>query len=378
MLTPLTRATHYEPLTTNPYSMPAPSAAAIAEHPPLKNDLLLRAARREPTERVPVWMMRQAGRYLPEFRAVRAEHDFFTVCRTPELACEVTLQPLRRFPLDAAIIFSDILVVPQALGLEVQMVKGQGPHFPAPLTGPDDLDRLASPDVQRELGYVYEAVALTRRVLGGRVPLIGFAGAPWTLMAYMIEGGGSKTFSDSKAWLFRHPEASHELLQVVTDVVVDHLAAQAEAGAQVLQVFDSWAGVLTSHHFAAFALPYLAQIAERLKTLHPDVPLIVFARGAHYALDALASTDYDVIGLDWTIIPQAARAIVADRAALQGNLDPCALYGSPQAIRAAVGQMLAGFGSEGYIANLGHGMHPDHDPEHAGAFVEAVQELSAR
>ena len=356
---------------------PAPSDAAVAL-PPLKNDLFLRAARREPTERVPVWIMRQAGRYLPEFRAVRAEHDFFTVCRTPELACEVTLQPLRRFPLDASIIFSDILVVPQALGLEVQMVKGKGPHFPAPLDGPGDLDRLVTPDVQRDLGYVYEGVALTRRVLGGRVPLIGFAGAPWTLMAYMIEGGGSKTFSESKAWLFRHPEASHELLQAVSDVVVDHLAAQADAGAQALQVFDSWAGILTPQHFAAFALPYLTQIAERLKASHPDVPLIVFARGAHYALDALAATDYDVIGLDWTIIPQAARAIVADRAALQGNLDPCALYGSPATIRAGVEQMLAGFGTEGYIANLGHGMHPDHNPDHTGAFVEAVQEVSAK
>ena len=211
-------------------SDPTPTAAPAAEHPPLKNDLFLRAARREPTERVPVWMMRQAGRYLPEYHEVRAEHDFFELCRTPELACEVTIQPLRRFPLDAAIIFSDILVVPQALGLEVKMLEGKGPHFPAPLAGPGDLDRLATPDVKRDLGYVYEAVALTRRVLGGRAPLIGFSGAPWTLMAYMIEGGGSKTFSESKAWLFRHPEASHELLQAVTDVVVDHLAAQADAG----------------------------------------------------------------------------------------------------------------------------------------------------
>ena len=345
--------------------------------PPLKNDLLLRAARRESVERVPVWMMRQAGRYLPEFQAVRAEHDFFTVCRTPELACEVTVQPLRRFPLDAAIIFSDILVVPQALGLEVQMVKGKGPHFPEPLDGPGDLDRLATPDVAQELGYVYDALTLTRRVIGGRVPLIGFAGAPWTLVAYMVEGGGSKTFSKSKAWLYRHPEASHELLQATTDAVADHLAAQADAGAQALQVFDSWAGILSPRQFATFALPYLTQIAERLKASHPDVPLIVFARGAHYALDALAASPYDVVGLDWTIMPQAARAIVGDRAALQGNLDPSALYGSPATIRAAVGEMLAGFGTDGYIANLGHGMHPDHDPAHAGAFVEAVHELSA-
>lgn len=350
----------------------------MPDFPPLKNDLLLRSARREPVERVPVWMMRQAGRYLPEFQEVRAEHDFFTVCRTPELACEVTLQPLRRFPLDAAILFSDILVVPQALGLEVQMVKGKGPHFPDPLRSPDDLARLTTPDVQRELGYVYDAVALTRRVLGGRAPLIGFAGAPWTLMAYMIEGGGSKQFAKCKAWLYRHPDASRELLRATTDAVVEHLSAQADAGAQALQVFDSWAGELSPYQFAEFALPYLTDIAGRVRERHPDVPLIVFARGAHYALDALAATPYDVVGLDWTILPQAARAIVGDRAALQGNLDPGALYGPPATIRAHVERMIEGFGTEGYIANLGHGMQPDHDPAHAGAFVEAVQEISSR
>lgn len=350
--------------------------------PPLQNDLLLRAARRQPVERVPVWMMRQAGRYLPEFRAVRADSDFFTVCRTPELATEVTLQPLRRFPIDAAIIFSDILVVPQALGLEVQMVKGKGPHFPAPLAGPGDLRRLRRPDVREALGYVYDALALTRRELNGRVPLIGFAGAPWTLMAYMVEGGGSKQFARSKAWLYRHPEASHQLLQLTTDVVVDHLAAQAEAGAQALQVFDSWAGELGPGLFSEFALPYLRQIAERLEASHPEVPLIVFARGAHYALDDLANTPYDVLGLDWTIDPRAARAAVAGRKALQGNLDPAALYAPPEDIRQHVRAMLEGFadgpqGLTGLIANLGHGMQPEHDPEHAGAFVAAVQEISA-
>ncbi|MDX1531318.1 MAG: uroporphyrinogen decarboxylase [Rhodothermales bacterium] len=348
----------------------------------LHTDLLVRAARQEPTERVPVWMMRQAGRYLPEFRAVRAEHDFFTVCRTPELACEVTLQPLRRFPLDAAIIFSDILVVPQAVGLEVQMVKGKGPHFPDPLDGPDDLDRLHRPDVHEQLGYVYDAVRLTRQELGGRVPLIGFAGAPWTLMAYSIEGGGSKQFARSKAWLWRHPDASRRLLQLLTDVVVDHLSAQAEAGAQALQVFDSWAGELGPETFRLFAFPYLHQIGRRLKQRHPDVPLVVFARGAHYALDTLALTDYDVIGLDWTVRPGEARRVVGARAALQGNLDPTALFAEPARIRELVGEMLEGFaagerGLTGTIANLGHGMMPGHDPEHAGAFVAAVQELSA-
>jgi uroporphyrinogen decarboxylase len=262
----------------------------------MKNDLFLRAARREPVERVPVWMMRQAGRYLPEFREVRAEADFFRVCRTPDLAAEVTLQPLRRFPLDAAIIFSDILVVPQAMGLEVVMVPGKGPHFPEPLDTTDDLARVAgvgreAPDVQQQLGYVYEAISLTRRLLDGRVPLIGFAGAPWTLVAYMIEGGGSKQFAKSKSWLYAHPDEAHRLLEATTDVVIEHLDAQAAAGAQALQVFDSWAGELGPHQFAEFALPYLTRIATALRERQPGVPLIVFARGAHYALDALAATD---------------------------------------------------------------------------------------
>lgn len=359
----------------------------MPDFPPLENDLLLRAARRQHVDRVPVWMMRQAGRYLPEFREIRAEADFFAVCRTPELATEVTLQPLRRFPLDAAIIFSDILVVPQAMGLEVVMVPEKGPHFPRPLDTPADLQRVAGlglpdADVRRELGYVYDAIAMTRRVLGGRVPLIGFAGAPWTLVAYMLEGGGSKQFAKSKRWLYEHPLEAKQLLGITTGVVVEHLAAQADAGAQVLQVFDSWAGELGPLQFAEFALPYLVRIADELKQRLPEVPLVVFARGAHYALDALADTRYDVIGLDWTIMPEAARAIVGDRAALQGNLDPAALFAPPMAIRAHVERMLRGFASagdlRGVIANLGHGMLPDHDPTHAGAFVGAVQEVSAR
>lgn len=353
----------------------------------MKNDLLLRAARRQPVERVPVWMMRQAGRYLPEFREVRAEADFFRVCRTPELAAEVTLQPLRRFPLDAAIIFSDILVIPQAMGLDVVMVPGKGPHFPEPLDEPGDLDRVAgveksAPDVHEELGYVYEAIALTRRLLDGRVPLIGFAGAPWTLVAYMIEGGGSKQFAKSKRWLYAYPDEAKRLLDATADVVIDHLDAQADAGAQVLQVFDSWAGELGPAQFAEFALPYLTRIADELKQRQPDVPLVVFARGAHYALDALADTAYDVIGLDWTVMPAAARHIVGGRAALQGNLDPAALFADPLDIRMHVRAMLEGFAASGdlhgLIANLGHGMMPSHDPEHAGAFVRAVQEESER
>ena len=350
----------------------------MSEFPPLQNDLLLRAARQLPTPRAPVWIMRQAGRYLPEYRALRSEDAFFSLVRSPELAAEVTLQPLERFPLDAAIIFSDILVVPQAMGMTVEMVKGQGPVFPQPLASPADLSRLQSPALQDALDYVFEALTLTRRRLAGRVPLIGFCGAPWTLMAYMVEGSGSKTFSHAKSWLYRHPDASHALLQDITDLLIEYLSLQIEAGAQLVQVFDTWAGLLSPDTFDRFCLPYLSRLIDGLKARHPDVPATVFARGAHHGLEALAETAYDVIGLDWTIDPVEARRRVAGRAALQGNLDPCVLYASPETIRAEVRAMIQAFGPGGHIANLGHGMHPDHDPAHAGVFIEAVQEYSAR
>jgi uroporphyrinogen decarboxylase len=348
----------------------------MASFPPLKNDLILRTARGETTERTPVWMMRQAGRYLPEYRKIRKEHDFFEVVETPELAAEVTIQPVERLPVDAAILFCDIMVVPEAMGLEVKMVSGQGPTFPAPLTTPDEMGRLVEPDVDDALGHVFEALTVTRRELNGRVPLIGFAGAPWTLMAYMVEGGGSKSYRAARKWLYRHPEASKALLQRTTDVIVEYLVGQVEAGAQMLQVFDSWAGLHSPETFRTFVLPYLDEIATRVKRAHPEVPLVVFAKGAHYALDALADTDYDVISLDWTMAPEAARNTVGDRAVLQGNLDPCALYAPPDALRREVQHMLAGFGPHNHIANLGHGMLPDHDPEHARVFVEAVHEHS--
>lgn len=348
------------------------------EFPPLQNDTLLRAARGESTPYVPVWIMRQAGRYLPEYRAFRAVEEFFTVVRTPELAAEVTLQPIERFPLDAAIIFSDILVVPQAMGLEVQMIKGRGPVFPEPLVRPDDLKRLVEPDVKNELRYVYDALTLTRKRLNGRVPLIGFCGAPWTLMAYMIEGGGSKNFSKSKTWLFKYPEASHSLLQAITDVLIEYVIAQVDSGAQLIQVFDSWAGLLSPQAFHEFALPYLIQIAEALERERPDVPKTVFAKGAHYALEVLSESGYNVIGLDWTMNPREARDRVKSKVALQGNMDPSLLYASPDTIRNEVKKMLKEFGDGGYIANLGHGMHPDHDPEHARAFIEAVHAFSKK
>ncbi|KAJ2890864.1 Uroporphyrinogen decarboxylase in heme biosynthesis [Coemansia aciculifera] len=363
--------------------------------PALKNDLYLRTARGEETERAPVWCMRQAGRYLPEFRAIRVENKFFKVCRTPALATEVTLQPLRRYAtlLDAAIIFCDILVIPQAMGLEVQLVPGKGPHFPEPLRTPDDLARLVDLkpgfSVDAELDYLYKALTNTRHALDGQVPLLGFVGAPWTLMAYMIEGGGSKTLALAKTWLFAHRSAAHELLARVADVAAQFLIGQVRSGAQALQVFESWAGELGPQDFTEFSLPYLALIAARVKAVFPDVPMTVFARGAHYALEQLATdTLYDVISLDWTIDPRAARRRVDTALAsrtngvprsvvLQGNLDPTVLLGDEHVIRERTAEMCQAFGSSRHIANLGHGMMPSHDPERLRVFLEAVHQSSA-
>jgi len=349
--------------------------------PPLQNDLLLRAARGEKVERAPVWVMRQAGRYLPEFREVRVETDFFTVCQTPDLACEITLQPIRRFPLDAAIIFSDILVIPQALGMKVEMKPGVGPVFDKPLVGPEDLDKLVEPDVKVVLKYVYDAITLTRQKLEGKVPLIGFTGAPWTLMAYMIEGGGSKTQSKAKKWLYFHPEASKKLLALITKVCVEYLVEQVRAGAQLLQVFESNAEYLGPEQFSTFALPYLVQINRQVKEKLAaekldQVPMTVFAKGGHYALEQLASSGYETVGLDWTIDPTLARKVVGDRVTLQGNFDPPALYSSVEDIDKAVKKMCEQFGTQRWIANLGHGIYPDMDPDHLGAFIRAVQKHS--
>ncbi|XP_070563545.1 uroporphyrinogen decarboxylase-like [Ptychodera flava] len=365
------------------YSIFKMSAPDVSQNfPPLKNDLILRAARGEKTEKVPVWVMRQAGRYLPEFKELRAENDFFRVCQTPSLACEVTLQPIKRFDLDAAIIFSDILVIPQAIGLQVQMVPGKGPVFDDPISMVADLDRLVKDvDVNKVLGYVFEAITLTRHKLEGKVPLIGFAGAPWTLMAYSIEGAGSTTFSKSKAWLYTQPEASHQFLQLITDVTVDYLVGQVLAGAQLLQLFESHAGILGYDLFCKYSLSYLKQIAEkvkeklRAKSVDP-VPMIVFAKGAHYALKELSQSGYDVVGIDWTVQPTLARQQVGDSVSVQGNLDPCAIYSSKDEISEYVKQMISQFGTQRYIANLGHGIYPDANPEHLGAFIDAVHRHS--
>lgn len=364
-----------ETLDTNTRSV---NRVALEKFPPLVNDLLLRAAKGLPTKRVPVWMMRQAGRYLPEYMALRVMADFFKVCRTPELACRVSLQPLERFKtLDAVIIFCDILVIPQAMGLEVNMVKGKGPVLPNPLVTPEDMGRLEmKPDLEATLGYVFDALNLTRQRIAGRVPLIGFCGGPWTLMAYMIEGGGTRTFSKCKMWLYKYPAQSKKLLRSMTLILAQFLVAQYKAGAQLLQVFESWGGELPQHLFYEFVLPELALIAELVKKEVPGVPMTVFGRHLGYALESLAATQYDVVGLDWTIDPTAARGRVEGKVSLQGNMDPCALYGTPESLRAEVKRMLKEFGTKGYIANLGHGMHPTHDPAMAGNFIKFVQEES--
>lgn len=346
------------------------------EFPPLKNDLILRAARGESTERAPVWVMRQAGRYLPEFRAIRAEQDFFKVCRTPSLACEVTLQPIRRYTglIDASIIFSDILVVPQAMGLVVEMVPGKGPTFPEPLKTPEDFSRLNEHvDVDKELGYVCDAITLTRKELKGEVPLIGFCGAPWTLFAYMIEGGGSKFFTASKTWLFKYPEESKALLERTAHVCADFLVAQVKAGAQLLQVFDSWAGELSPSDYRIFSLPYCQLIARKVRSALdelgiPQVPLILFPKGANWGHKEFAETaGYDVLGLDWVNEPAAVRQVVGNKVALQGNMDPNVLYGGRDAIERAVEKMAKEFKTDGkpvgWIANLGHGITPGVDPD---------------
>ncbi|TFK86823.1 uroporphyrinogen decarboxylase [Polyporus arcularius HHB13444] len=356
--------------------------------PPLKNDLILRAARGEETERAPVWVMRQAGRYLPEFRAVRAEHGFFEICRTAELAKEITLQPIRRYTglIDAAIIFSDILVVPQALGMEVQM--NPGPHFPDPLVTPADIEKLTkNVDVDKELGYVYEAITQTRHALNGEVPLIGFCGAPWTLFSYMIEGGGTKTFQKCKSWLFLYPEESKALLNRIADVCIDFLVGQIKAGAQLVQVFDSWAGELAPHHFEEFSLPSLQRIAsgvrEKLAAANiPAVPMTLFPKGANSQLASLADkAGYDVIGIDWCIDPADARKAVGGKVALQGNLDPMLLYGGRDAIEREVKRMCERFrggkAPKGWICNLGHGITPGVDPEDLRWFFECVHKYSA-
>ena len=334
----------------------------------LENDLLLRAAKGEQVERQPVWVMRQAGRILPEYRAVRAKlSGFKELVETPELACEVTLQPVDILGVDAAIIFSDILVVPEAMGLEYQMIKGRGPLFEKTIKSASDLKQVHVAD-PGELQYVYDAIRLTKKALNGRVPLIGFAGAPWTILAYMVEGSGSKTFSEARKLLYTNPQLAHELLSMITDTTIAYLKAQIEAGANLIQLFDSWAGILPLEQYKEFSAPYLLRIAEAID----EVPTTVFAKGAYRAIDLFAQMPYNTIGLDWNMDVSNVRSKTPGKT-LQGNLDPCLLYANTDTIEAETKKMLRSFGGQRHIANLGHGVYPDTNPEHVKCFIDTVK-----
>jgi uroporphyrinogen decarboxylase len=348
--------------------------------PELSNDLFLRALLREPTERTPVWMMRQAGRYLPEYREVRRKAgDFLDLCQNPELACEVTLQPIDRYPLDAAILFSDILTVPHAMGLGLHFVTGEGPVFRSPVRTAADVDAVPIPDPEGELRYVMDAVRLIRRELGGRVPLIGFAGSPWTVATYMVEGSSSKNFAMIKGLTYSDPALAHRLLDKVAEATIGYLNAQIAAGAQAVMIFDTWGGVLSPSEYREFSLRYMARIVESLTREHDGsrIPNILFTKGGGAWLADMAATGCDALGVDWTCDLADARARVGEQVALQGNLDPCVLYASPERIRQQVGRVLESFGhGTGHVFNLGHGIHPNIPPAHAGAMIEAVHELS--
>ncbi|MBI5461372.1 MAG: uroporphyrinogen decarboxylase [Gammaproteobacteria bacterium] len=346
----------------------------------LKNDRFLRALLRQPVDVTPVWMMRQAGRYLPEYRATREKAgDFMGLCQTPELACEVTLQPLDRFPLDAAILFSDILTVPDAMGLGLYFEDGEGPRFRKPVRTEADVRALGVPDPEGELRYVMDAVRLIRRELDGRVPLIGFSGSPWTLATYMVEGGSSKDFATIKAMLYDRPELLHQLLDTVARAVSVYLNAQIAAGAQAVMLFDTWGGALGPREYREFSLAYMTRIVGQLTREHDgrQVPVILFTKGGGQWLEAMADSGADALGLDWTTDIGAARVRVGARVALQGNLDPSVLYAQPEHIRTEVARVLASYGhGNGHVFNLGHGIHPQVDPEHAAAMIAAVHELS--
>jgi len=335
----------------------------------LKNDLLLRAARGEKIERVPVWLMRQAGRILPQYRALRNSlSGFKELVETPELACEVTLQPIDELDVDAAIIFSDILVIPEAMGLPYEMVEKKGPHFPKTIQTIEEVNALKVAEVN-DIAYTIEAIKLTKKELNGRVPLIGFAGAPWTIFSYMVEGGGSKTFSNAKAKLYKDPHLSHQLLAKITQSTIVYLKGQIAAGADLVQVFDSWAGILSPTQYAEFAFPYLKKICDAID----EVPITVFAKGAYFARQAISELDCSVVGVDWNMNIAKTRQIINNKT-LQGNLDPCQLYASLPEVKKATQTMLDQFGGQRHIANLGHGVYPDTPLDNVKCFVDTVKE----
>lgn len=345
----------------------------------LKNDRFLRALRREAVDRTPVWIMRQAGRYLPEYRATRAKAgSFMTLCQTPELACEVTLQPLRRFELDASIIFSDILTIPDAMGLGLSFVEGEGPRFARPIQTENDIKRLAVPDLAK-LDYVYQAIKLVQHELAGKIPLIGFCGSPWTLATYMIDGNSKGGFPQTVKMLNESPQLMHQLLAILATSVSAHLAAQIDAGVQAVMIFDTWGGMLSTPQYMAFSLAYMQSIITSLNASHPNTPVILFTKGGNEWLEAMAATGCQGIGVDWEITLQEARQRVGAKVALQGNLHPGTLLQAPDVIRAEAAKVLASYGSgNGHIFNLGHGITPDVPPDHVHVLVEAVHSVSAQ
>ncbi|CAM1371213.1 Uroporphyrinogen decarboxylase [Tenacibaculum litopenaei] len=337
----------------------------------IKNDLFLRALKGETVERPPVWMMRQAGRYLPEFMEIRKKYDFFTRCRTPELASEITVQPIRRYGMDAAILFSDILVVPQAMNVEVEMKPNFGPYLPNPIRDRKSLDQVIIPDVHEELGYVMDAIKATKEKLNDKIPLIGFAGSPWTILCYMVQGQGSKNFDKAKEFCFTQPVLAHELLTKITQTTIAYLKAKVKAGVNAVQVFDSWGGMLAPADYQEFSWQYINQIIEALKD---EVPVIAFGKGCWFALDVMAKSNASALGVDWTCSPRNARYLTGGNITLQGNFDPSRLLSPPAEIKKMVNQMINEFGKDKYIVNLGHGILPNIPLDNAKAFVDAVKE----
>ncbi len=341
----------------------------------LKNDLFLRACKKQNVERTPIWIMRQAGRYLPEYRAVRAKSDFLTMCKTPELAAEVTIQPIDIINVDAAILFSDILVIPEAMGMHLEMNEGKGPVFPNPIRSIDDAKSLKDIDPTKELKYVLDAITLTKKNLNNRVPLIGFSGSPWTLLTYMVEGKGSKNFSEVKKLIYSNPDLAHAILDKLANTVADYLSAKIEAGCNAVQIFDTWGGILSQKDFEEFSLQYVEKIISQIK--RKDEPVIFFAKGVHFKLDKLASIGADVLGLDWTMDLGEVRKQVGNKVAVQGNMDPTVLYANKNYIKKETKRVLSSFGKgTGHIFNLGHGVLPDIDPENVKALVQSVKEES--
>jgi uroporphyrinogen decarboxylase len=337
----------------------------------IKNDLFLKALKGEAVNRPPVWMMRQAGRYLPEFIAIREKYDFFTRCRTPELAAEITVQPIRRYGMDAAILFSDILVIPQAMNIEVEMKTGVGPWLPNPVRTRADVDQVVVPEIHEELGYVMDAIKLTKEMLNDAIPLIGFAGSPWTILCYSVQGQGSKNFDKAKEFCFTQPEVAHVLLQKITDTTIAYLKEKVRAGVNAVQIFDSWGGMLSPVDYQEFSWYYINQIVEALAA---EAPVIAFGKGCWFALDEMSKSNVSALGVDWTISPAMARELTGNRVTLQGNFDPARLLSPPAVIKKMVRQMIDEFGKDKYIVNLGHGILPNIPLENAGAFIEAVKE----